>query len=53
MNRVAEDSVGVDIFDGAEIEFGFNRLILGNVGEPEFVRLGCDEVALSIILVNS
>jgi len=49
VNRVTQDSVGVNIFDGVKMELVFIGLVLGNIGEPEFVSSGCSEIALNEI----
>ena len=52
VNRVTNDSVGVNIFDGAEIELASIGLMLRDIGKSEFVSSGCSEVAFNEIVVN-
>ena len=44
--------VGVDVFDGAEIELAFVGGVLGDVGQPDLVGASCAEEAVYKVVVD-
>lgn len=51
-DRVADDPVGADVLDRAEVEPALTGPVLGDVGQPQSVRGVCGEVALDPVVVE-
>jgi len=49
---VAHDPVGVDVLDRAQIELALGGGVLGDVGQPQLVRLGGGEVPFDPVVVD-
>lgn len=52
IERVANNAVGVDVFDGAAVELALTRSVLSDVGQPDLVRSRSREVTLQQVIVN-
>jgi hypothetical protein len=52
VDRVADDPVGVDVLDRAEVELALAGAVLGDVGQPQLVRSTGGEVALDQVVVD-
>jgi len=53
VDRVADDPVGVDVLERAQVELALDRLVLGDVTHPQLVRLaGGELVADHAVLVD-
>src|SRR5271165_934918 len=51
VDRVADDPVGKDVFDRAEVKLSFLRPMLGDVGEPQLVRgLGAEHPVYQVVV---
>ncbi|GAA2436013.1 hypothetical protein GCM10009856_53750 [Mycolicibacterium llatzerense] len=52
VDRVADDAVGVDILDGAQVELAFIGAVFGDVGQPDLVGDLGAELPLHEIVVD-
>jgi len=52
VNGVTNNSVGVNIFDGAEMELVLPGSMLRDIGELEFASSGCSKVTFNEIIMN-
>lgn len=52
VDRVAHDPVGVDVFDGAEVELAFVGAVLGDIGQPDLVGGRGAELTLDEVVVD-
>lgn len=52
VDRVADDPVGVHVFDGAEVELAFIGAVLGDVGQPDLVGGLGAELTLHEVVMN-
>ena len=52
VHRVADDPVGVDVLDRAEVELALAGGVLGDVGQPGPVRAGRGELAGDQVIVD-
>jgi hypothetical protein len=52
VDRVADDPVAEQVLDRAAVQLAFGGGVLGDVGDPDLVRLGGGEVASDVVVVD-
>ena len=52
IDGVAHDPVGVDVFDGAQVELALVGPVFGDVCEPQLIRRRRGEVPSDVVIVH-